>query len=299
MNANHPHHRVFQRIRTGMDHDLHLHSRWSQDILNGPTMADYIPLAERYNIHIGFADHYELLYYGKENKRNNPRTESPWSGEWRLNPDTIDQYLEEIDALKEEYPHVSSGLEIDFYPTRIPLLQEFVDRYRSEFDLLIGSVHEVEDYRPVTLMEDFIWLKEKYGSFDAVVDKYFEIEKIMVETGIFDVLSHPDVVYRFQPAEDRITHPNYGHDPRVIELGHLCENREMLMEIKVSGYRYDWGQSFPVNGQFHHLLAHGVQFTVGSDSHSLENFEQSILDIRKANNFINEFQAPIRVCKHL
>ena len=75
--------RIFKRILPNWDHDLHVHSNWSQDNLNGPSMADYIPLAERYKIHIGFADHFEFAF---------SNTKDPKYKECRLNQKFVDPF---------------------------------------------------------------------------------------------------------------------------------------------------------------------------------------------------------------
>src|SRR6056297_1426688 len=123
--------RVFKYIDPRKDHDLHIHSNWSQDNLDGPSMAEYLPLAEKYDIHIGFADHFELQYYKKYGGA--PRNER--DPRWRLNPDSLDSYLDEIDGLKEDYSFVSSGLELDYYPYKKQELQEFIDDYYDQFDI--------------------------------------------------------------------------------------------------------------------------------------------------------------------
>jgi histidinol-phosphatase (PHP family) len=271
--------RVFQRILPRWDFDLHVHTNWSQDNLKGPSMSDFIPLAERYKIHIGFADHYEMLYYESKSMKH---------GKWRLTDETVDKYLEELDTLKNRYNFVSSGIEIDYYPSRKEKIQEFVDDYRSQFDLIIGSLHEVVDYRPVTLKEDLEWLINSFGSFQAVVDRYFEMMFEIVDTQIFDVIAHPDVVFRFLTPKDPNFQQEYLNDPRVLELGLLCKKYKTMMEVNLSGYYYKWNQSFPNENYLHHLLAEGVKFIVGSDSHSLDQFEKMVLKTRKYNNILRE-----------
>jgi HisJ family histidinol phosphate phosphatase len=275
--------RVFSRIQPGWDHDLHIHSNWSQDNLEGPSLAEYIPVAERYKLHIGFVEHFEMLYYDKEKR---PMADK--LGDWKLNFDSLNIYLEEVDQLREAYPFVSSGLEIDYYPYRENDLHEFVDRIGDQFDLLIGSVHELEDYRPVTLRKDYDWLVEKHGSVERVAEIYFDFMDRLVESRLFDAVAHPDVVFRFLPKYDGSTSPSESFRSRIIHLGDLCLETNTMMEINLSGLRYQWGRTFPPIDLIQHLRAQGVTFFIGSDSHTVQNLHDSILSIRQYNNRLRE-----------
>ena len=280
-------HRIFQHITPTWDHDVHIHTNWSQDNLNGPSMHHYAELAEKYKIHIGFADHFELLYEESQSMKH---------GKWKLCRDSLPQYLEEIDQLQSEGFHVSAGLEVDYYPQRIPQLQAFLDEFYDQFDLIIGSVHEIEDFRPVTVQEDLDWLMEKYHSFTSIVDEYFRLEMEMVEQQLFDVIAHPDVVYRFCTPEMLTQHPEYKADPRVLEIGRLCASTKTLLEVNLSGIYKPWNQSFPNEKYMFDLIAEGTEFTIGSDSHSIEHFEKSVLDIRKFNRINRSLDRSVSAC---
>ncbi|MHA1745124.1 MAG: hypothetical protein ACTSWW_03925 [Promethearchaeota archaeon] len=282
--------RIFQRISPDRAVDLHLHSNWSQDNLNGPAMAEYIPLAEKFNLHIGFADHFELLYYEKTSQNQK-------YGKWRLTPDTIDKYLEEIDSLKEHYPFVSSGLEMGFSPTpsRNARIRDFIDDYRNDFDLFLGGIHEIEDFHAVVMRQDLEILIQKYGSFERVVEKYFDLEEAMVQSQIFDAIAHPDVIFRFLNPQHDEQVLKYRRNTRIFQIGELCQETGTMMEVNLSGYRFAWGDSLPSLDKIHHLLASGVSFIVGSDSHSLTDLSQSILRIRKINNLIREIDEKPRM----
>ena len=282
--------KVFQRISPDRAMDLHLHTQWSQDNLDGPAMAEYIPLAEKFNLHIGFADHFELLYYEHPNRRQK-------YGKWRLTPDTIDQYLEEVDSLKEHYPFVSSGLEIGFSSSisRQGRIRDFIDDYRNDFDLFLGGIHEIEDFHAVVMRQDLEILIEKYGSFESVVEKYFDLEEAMVQSQIFDAIAHPDVIFRFLNPQHDEQVLKYRQNTRIFQIGELCQETGTMMEVNLSGYRFAWGDSLPSLDKIHHLLASGVSFIVGSDSHSLTDLTQSILRIRKINNLIREIDEKPRM----
>ena len=102
--------------------DHHLHSRWSDDIVdNGPLFEDYLSVAEENKINICFLEHYEI--YQIEMFENHP---------FRVN--SINKYLEELDKIKDNYEFVLSGLEVDYYHDKADQLGEFMDEYEKQLD---------------------------------------------------------------------------------------------------------------------------------------------------------------------
>ena len=81
--------------------DYHIHTRWSGDVPeNGPNFEDYIKIAEENKINVCFLEHYEL-YYIERFKDN------------KFYGDKINDYLEEIDRLKETFDFCMGGLEVE------------------------------------------------------------------------------------------------------------------------------------------------------------------------------------------
>ncbi len=270
-------HNIFSKISPGWDFDLHIHSNWSVDNLDGPNIRDYIPLSEKYKIHIGIADHFEFAYFNPEH---------PFYKDNRLNLDTIDEYLNEIDLLKENYGHITSGLEISYYNYMIDEITEFIDNYGNQFDHLIGSVHEIKPQEEITIKNQFYALIEKYGSFEKLLDEYFDLQKEMIKTRLFDSIAHPDVIFRFLDGNESFFKKSYIFDKRLMEIGHLCKSTNTLFEINISSLRYPWNYSLASKELLPHLIAHEIPLSIGSDSHILDHFENAILDLRKTNNLI-------------
>ena len=275
--------RIFQKILPYRDHDIHIHTKWSQDNLDGPEMKDYVELAQKYNFQIGFSDHFEFQYYEKDwiEANNMP--------EWVLNPSTIDKYLEEIDQVRENGYDAIAGLEVDYLVEYEDELQNFIEDYYDQFDVFIGSVHELEPHRPFTIKSHFDWYMKTYKSFKAMLDQYYEKSKRMLELKIFDVIAHPNVMYRFidpNNPENAETMKIYHEDKMIEELGQLCIDTGTLMEVNLSGIRGTWQQSFPSKEHVYDLYSKNLKFVVGSDSHKLQDFNDSILEIRKYNNYL-------------
>jgi len=182
-----------KNLKKDWNHDFHIHTNWSLDNLNGPDPEDYLKIAEENEIQICFLDHYELIY-----KKNPPIPEGKtWIPIWPFSEEKWNIYIEKMEDLKSNYSFVYSGLEIDYYTYLEDELKDFINEYGNDFDLLVGSLHDIDICSPVTLEEDLIRLIKKYGSFENLIDLYYNIEEQMIKSKLFKAIAHIDTIFRF------------------------------------------------------------------------------------------------------
>lgn len=250
--------------------DYHIHTRWSSDIKeDGPNFNDYIKIAEENEINICFLEHYEL--YNIERDKSDPFYDGK-----------IDDYLEEFDDLKGIYKFILSGLELEYYRDREIELLEFMDDYGKEFDFIAGTLHEWIYHYPVTSRTKLLQLLEKV-QMKKVIDDYFEISRMMIESKIFKNICHIDTIYRYinendiKPKEDCDI-----SDDRVLNLGRLCIKNKIRIEYNISGLNFPISRPFPSEEIAKKLKVERAKFFVGSDSHSVESFKERISKVKDA-----------------
>jgi HisJ family histidinol phosphate phosphatase len=256
--------------------DYHVHTaKWSADVPdNGSTFEDYIQIAERNEINVCFLEHYELYYI--ETDKRNPFYDG-----------NIDNYLEEIDELKETYDFIYSGLEVEYYKEKENELLEFMDDYEGELDFIAGTIHEWIINYPITQRDRLLDLLEK-SSMKSVINAYFNAYQMMIKSKIFKNVCHLDTIFRYinendiKPEEDCDT-----SEKRIVDLGKLCIKNNLLIEYNLSGERFPIGHSFPSKEVISELKKEGGKFFVGSDSHSAEYFKSKISMVIEAYEFLN------------
>lgn len=256
--------------------DYHVHTaKWSADIASdGPNFEDYIEIAEINEINVCFLEHYELYYI--ETDKTNPF----YNG-------NIENYLEELDELKETYDFIFSGLEVEYYKDRETELLEFMDDYEKELDFIGGTVHEWIFGYPVTTREKLVKLLEKKPMKD-VIDEYFEICRKMIHSKIFKNICHIDTIFRYINDDDIKPEDNCDvSEDRVLFLGHLCIENNLRIEYNLSGEKFPIGRSFPSKAVILQLKEEGGKFFVGSDSHSKDYFESQISNVKSAYRFLH------------
>jgi HisJ family histidinol phosphate phosphatase len=259
--------------------DYHVHTaKWSSDISkDGPQFEDYIKIAENHEINICFLDHYEL--YSIENDKTNPFCDG-----------NIDNYLEEIDELKETYDFIYSGIEVEYYKDREIELLEFMDDYKRELDFIGGTIHEWILGYPVTTRKKLLKLLEK-KKIKTIIDEYFETCEMMINSKIFTNICHIDTIFRYINENDiKPTEDCNISEERVLELGRLCISNKMRIEYNISGERFPVGRPFPSKPVISQLVREGCKFFVGSDSHSLDYFEKQITKVKDAYVYLNQLK---------
>lgn len=175
---------------------------------------------------------------------------------------TLDEYKALIDEIRSrDYPvKVSFGLEICYFEQHEDLIRDLVsDNY---FDYLLGSVHWIDNW--TFNQRKYQWLGK---SVDKIYRRYFELENALVESEIFDIIAHPDLV------RCHSLYPSYDLTDTYTKL---CENikaHNMLLEMNTS-------KSLGVNKEFFEIAKNtGVAFSTGSDAHRVEDVGRGIKEV--------------------
>lgn len=281
-NMAHRPYRIYETLTPSWDYDLHIHTNWSEDNLDGPTADQWLKIGERYKVHLGFADHFEIGNLNGQNRKNGAKKS------WKLNLETIDAYLDQFDEIKQENKHFSLGLEVSYHPDYSDELFVFLDDYYSQFDYIIGSVHELEIEQTVTHKDFLVQFKRYYPNMEEWMNIYFERVKNLIKLRRFDVVAHPDVIFRFQSYESLPQQIKSQYREKILELGWLCEKNKTFLEVNLSGLRYSWKNSLPREDILTQLRMEEIPMVVGSDSHQLADFTSIVSKIRYFNNLLNK-----------
>ncbi len=222
-------------------HDLHTHTTFS----DGADLRAMVGAAERAGHGgIGLADHCILWDdpFGR-------RARFDFSETYEDRRAVIAEVREEADVA------VYDAVEVTYAPDREADIARFLDR--ADFDYAIGSVHVLPEY-DVTRPGPFVGLPP--AEKRRVVDRYFDWQVALVESGLFDVVGHLDLPERAPPLQGVATR---GHYDRVAAA---LADSDTLPELNA-------GRSLRLD-VFHpnpeHLDAFsdvGVPFVFGSDSH--------------------------------
>ena len=230
--------------------DYHVHERHSRDAATA-SVPEYVAAAEALGItEIAFTTH--LITVGPDIDISIKETEIP-------------EYIEEIrSAQNGTRVQLLAGLEVDYFPGQESHLKSILIGH--DFDFILGSTHYIKgvDIGSRTQAEGFF----QGRAIRKAADEYYVTWKKAIESGLFDVMAHPDYWRKYLHFYGKnVSWGDYGSV--VIEALESAAKRGVGIEVNTAGLRAGTGHFYPL--QEFILAAHeaGVDtVTVGSDSHT-------------------------------
>jgi histidinol-phosphatase (PHP family) len=199
--------------------------------------------AERRVDEIGFTEH---VYYFRQ-------TRTLWTVPYhveRCNYD-LDGYVEAVTEAKERGSPVKLGLEVDYVPDRQAETHALLAPY--PWDYLLGSIHfigeDAVDSEP--RLVDAVGIEEAWRL-------YFELLGEAAASGLFDSLSHPDLVKVFG---DRLADFDYG------PVAEAIAQSGVAVEVSTGGLRKPIGELYPDPRFLAACRDRDVPVTLASDAH--------------------------------
>jgi histidinol-phosphatase (PHP family) len=170
--------------------------------------------------------------------------------------DDLDDYC----AFVRDETDLKLGIEADFIPGREDRMANLLDA--REWDYVVGSIHFVGDESLDT--EEFsIWTKT--ASADRIWRRYFEVLAEAAQSGLFDILAHPDLVKVWgndRPLPDgdlrRFYYP-------AIEVIADCD---VAIEVSTAGFRKPVGEIYPAPAFLEMAIDAGKPIALSSDAHT-------------------------------
>jgi histidinol-phosphatase (PHP family) len=233
--------------------DYHLHLRPDDSGEAGEAFSDrnvdrYLTAAEEHGIEeLGVSEHVYRFTQALE-IWDHPY----WLGQAR---DDLDLYVEFV----RDTP-LRLGIECDFVPGSEDRTANLLER---DFDYVIGSVHFLGERGA---LDD-----RRYDAWEAIPDPdelwgtYFRWQAELVRSGLFDIISHPDLVKlwgddRPQPQRD----PRFHYEPLV----EAVSETGVAVEISTAGLRKHVGEIYPAPALAEMLVEAGADFALSSDAHA-------------------------------
>ncbi len=219
--------------------DYHIHSKFSD---GKAEPEEYIENARISGMsEIGFSEHLNLFIPGQE---------------WCMDPSRTGEYIKRIRSLakKTEGLAVRTGFEVDYFPGREKETAAFLAPL--SLDYVIGSVHYMGE-TTVDSSPDFYNGKD----VDEIFRSYFELLFQAVESGLFDILGHCDLlrIYNHKPSFD----PAYLYQ----ELARRLSRHDVAFELNTNGRNRPLADFYPDRRFLRYFSEAGVPVCVNSDSH--------------------------------
>jgi histidinol-phosphatase (PHP family) len=163
----------------------------------------------------------------------------------------IEPYVDAVIQARERGLPVKLGLEVDYAPGREDETRALLAPY--PWDYLLGSVHWIDGLG----VDGEPRLIDEVGVEDAW-RRYFESLARAARSGLFDSLSHPDLVKIFG---DRVEDYDYT------EIAGAIAESGVAVEVSTAGLRKPVGELYPHPQFLAACRERDVPVTTGSDAH--------------------------------
>jgi histidinol-phosphatase (PHP family) len=168
--------------------------------------------------------------------------------------DDLDEYCEFVRTTP-----LRLGIECDFVPGSEDRIANLLGR---DFDYVVGSIHFLGQRGAVDDRRYDIW--EAIGDPDELWATYFRWQAELVRSGLFDIVSHPDLVKiwgadRPQPERDSRFH----YEPLVEAIA----ESGIAVEVSTAGLRKPVGEIYPARALAEMCVEAGADFALSSDAH--------------------------------
>jgi histidinol-phosphatase (PHP family) len=224
--------------------DYHIHTKFCGHASG--EMQEYVKYALTQPLwEIGFADHLPMLKWGKP--------------EYAMTFKQLPEYVREVQRLQKDYPtlRIKLGIEADYYsPEDERATRKVLDQY--PFDYVYGSVHFIDNWALDDPRNMHHW---NALDVNTIYERYFAKLRQAARSGLFDIISHPDLVKKF------------GHRPTkdvsgMIENTIRCyKDSSVAVEINTSGLRKPVKEIYPAPQIIQLLKCYDVPIVFGSDAH--------------------------------
>jgi histidinol-phosphatase (PHP family) len=234
--------------------DYHLHLRpdevgEAEDYFTEENAQRYLAAAEEQGIpELGVSEH---IYRFKE-------ALELWG-----HPYWHDQAVDDLGAYCEfvRTTPLRLGMETDFIPGAEDRIAELLAGH--DFDYVVGSVHYLGEKGAVDDRRYDVW--DSFSDADSLWSTYFEWQAELVRSGLFDIVSHPDLIKIWgddRPAPER--DPRFHYEP----FAQALAESDVAVEVSTAGLRKPVGEIYPSRELAEMCREAGAEFALSSDAHT-------------------------------
>lgn len=227
--------------------DYHTHSTYS----DGRFLWSMCGAAEDAGLEaIGFADHCNV------SPREDQRRAKHALG---FNLDiTYERRRDAIETMRDRFDvDVYDAVEMDFDSRDEEAIADFLEE--ADFDYAVGSVHHLEG---TNVHVEPYFAKKDDAEREALVGEFYEEAVALLESELFEIAAHVDLVERNPALRGFATEDHYR------AVAAAAERSRTVLELNAGRVLGEYGEFHPNPAFLEVLGEYDVEFTLGSDGHS-------------------------------
>jgi len=204
----------------------------------------------------------------------------PFENRYAMHADDIQKYRHEIELAQRKYASqitIKMGLEFEYLEPFKQWVHSIAD---MGWDHLLASVHSlIINHRPYLVNgteSEFNILVERFDhNIEKLCKRYFETVQMAAQSGLFDIVSHLDVLKKHNMDERYFSETFPWYRAMVIKTLDIIRETGMKMEINMAGFNHPVGKQYPSKWIIQEAVKRNIPFVLGSDSHKPESLGQN------------------------
>jgi histidinol-phosphatase (PHP family) len=165
---------------------------------------------------------------------------------------------------------VHDAVEMDYDSRDEDAIAAFLDE--AGFDYAIGSVHSLEG---VNVHFEGYFAGKPPREREALADRYVDELVALVESELFDVAAHPDLLERNPALRGLLGRDHY------VRLAEAFARSRTVPELNAGRVLDDYGDVHPTGDFLTVLVDHGVDVTLGTDSHAPDELDPRARELQR------------------
>lgn len=176
---------------------------------------------------------------------------------WAMQEIDLPVMTHQICEIRAKYSHLISvryGIELDFFPGHEQELARIIESL--PLDYVIGSLHFIDNW-------NFDGDQSLYGKWsnDHLYSMYYNLVRQMVESRLFDIVGHLDIIKKFA------VYPESDQTFLYEDVAQSIQRFGMVVELNTGGFDRPCNEFNPGPQWLEILQKHGIPVTLTSDAH--------------------------------
>ena len=215
----------------------------------------------------------------------------PFDCEWCMKISDLDEYIGHIENLKLQWKGkmpIFAGLEVDYIPGMIGPNSPFLKTIN--LDYTIGSVHFIDAFEDGTPWEidglHTIFRKGLEEIFNndikAVIRRYFELTRMMVQNDCPDVVGHLDKIKIQNPNNQYYDENESWYRDEVLKTLSVISEANVIVEVNTRGLYKNVAELYPGIRILKIMNEMNIPIMLNSDSHHIREIDGSFTQAAQA-----------------
>jgi histidinol-phosphatase (PHP family) len=208
----------------------------------------------------------------------------------------FEAYFQQLAALKKKYNDrikIFAGMETETYTGYAEHIRQLIARFQPDY--IVGSVHHVDDICFDYSREDYARVVSRFGSYEAVYARYFDLQYEMIKTLNPFIVGHFDLIRIYDEGyKKRLLHPEI--DQKIKRNLALIKSLNLVLDFNLRPLARGEKEPYITPSILKTVKEMGIRIVPGDDSHSVNEaggYVEKAIDILTATGFDTQWPDPV------